>query len=264
MNHKNDDPVNIPSMKIDRDDVRSTTPSTSIEKPVSKKTESASKTATSTSSSGGWLSMSVAVVGTLVSLGLAFVVYQQQGQLQQIEGQLTDAGISISDNNALITQLTDDVTESNDWSKDQIRKLWGISYDRNKKAIASNTTAIARLESSLATTSKKLTKAQRDAGARGTAVERLQSELARKDILVSEANERALLLGEIIEEQQVQLQDMADNISKLERKNALMKSEINKRIKTTEDAMKSFDAYRKGVNRQLNELRGQINQAPAQ
>jgi len=262
MNHKNDDPVNIPSMKIDRDDVRNT--AASQERPAVKRAEKVAAPTATKPQSGNKGGMVLAIVAVLVSLGLAFVVYQQQGQLQQMEAQLTDTGISVSDNSALITQLNDEASESHDWSKDQIRKLWGISYDRNKKAIASNTTAIARLESSLASTSKKLTKTQRDAGARGTAVERLQSELASKDILVSEANERALLLGEIIEEQQVQLQDMADNISKLERKNALMKTEINKRIKATEDAMKSFDAYRKGVNRQLNELRGQLNRAPAQ
>ncbi len=259
MNEK-DNPVNVPSMKIDKDDVR-VPPQTSRNAAINPK-KPESKTSIKGPSRRDWVALSIASIALSATIGLAVINIDQEEKIKILESLVTSHSMDIANVRSEQAELVEETETFSSFASSEIRKLWGVAYDRNRSAIASNTTAIARLESSLASTSDQVTAAARSAGASGTAVERLQAELMSKDILVSEANQRALLLGEIIEEQQLQLQNMADKIAELERSNAISENELKTRIEENEEMMNGFNAYRQSVNRQLNELRTQVA-APA-
>ncbi|NVK10742.1 MAG: hypothetical protein HWD83_01945 [Gammaproteobacteria bacterium] len=263
VNSKDNDPVNVPSMRIDDDDRRST--QAAKRGAVARPHGATSKTVSASTTSGK------TPIGILVVLGISFVVaitavvmvYFQAESIQQLNQQLVDIQLASSDQQVRVAAVEAEAEEAHEFANSEIRKLWGVAYDRNRSAIASNTTAIARLETSLASTSSQVQQAARDAGASGSAVEQLQAELASKDMLVNEANQRALLLGEVIEEQQQLMQNMADRISDLERQNALGEAALTQRIDETNEMVQSFNAYRQTVNRQLNELRSQMTGAGA-
>ncbi|RMA81416.1 hypothetical protein [Umboniibacter marinipuniceus] len=256
------DPIVVPSMKLDKDDVRAgqTKPQRSaIKRSVSNtaktKTSGAEATSKGLANTVGLIAIVLVVIMAVVT---AYLFYQQAQHSKALEAQIAELSLALQDVAVNTAALTEEAEEAHQFASSEIRKLWGVAYDRNRSAIASNTTAIARLETSLASTSSQVQQAARSAGESGSAVERLQSELASKDVLVTEANQRALLLGEVIQEQQFTMQQLSDRIADLERQNALANSELSRRIEQTEALANGFDAYRQTVNRQLNELRNQL------
>ena len=256
------DPIVVPSMKLDKDDVRS-----GQAKPQRSAIKRSAPTATkkqapASVTSGSAMMSKLALIALLFAITIAsfssYFFYQQSLQNQALEAQLAELSLGVQSLTVNTAALTEEAEEAHQFASSEIRKLWGVAYDRNRSAIASNTTAIARLETSLASTSSQVQQAARSAGESGSAVERLQSELASKDVLVNEANQRALLLGEVIQEQQTSMQQLSDRIADLERQNALANTELSRRIEQTEALATGFDAYRQTVNRQLNELRNQL------
>jgi chromosome segregation ATPase len=256
------DQIVVPSMKLDKDDVRSG--QAKPQRSAIKRSAPGAKTlqATKLDADGSPRTSKL----SLVSLALAVIIagvssyffYQQSLRNQALEAQLADLSLSLQSLTVSNAALAEEAEVAHEFASSEIRKLWGVAYDRNRSAIASNTTAIARLETSLASTSSQVQQAARSAGESGSAVERLQTELANKDVLVNEANQRALLLGEVIQEQQASMQQLSDRIADLERQNALANTELSRRIEQSEALAAGFDAYRQTVNRQLNELRNQL------
>ncbi|WP_298636003.1 hypothetical protein [uncultured Umboniibacter sp.] len=249
-------------MKLDKDDIRSgqAKPQRSaIKRPASSSTQApTSKPATVGSVSMAKFAVISIVPAIIIAAVSSYFFYQQSLQNKALQAQIAELSLGMQSLTVETTAFNEEAEEAHQFATSEIRKLWGVAYDRNRTAIASNTTAIVRLETSLASTSSQVQQAARSAGESGSAVERLQSELASKDVLVNEANQRALLLGEVIQEQQTSMQQLSDRIADLERQNALANTELSRRIEQTEALATGFDAYRQTVNRQLNELRNQI------
>lgn len=261
MSRRDDELKNIPSMKIDQDEVRARRPSS--KDTVSSSVLAKGKAATSNNAKVK-VDQAKALVWPSVVLGLFVIAlggfaYYQSEQITELEDTLrsTDADIIAQGQN--LDEFKGESEKQHKFANSEIRKLWGVAYDKNRKSISANATAIARIENKVKSNTSKVANTSKSLGKSSSAIDRLNAQLRDKDTLVTEANQRAMLLGDVIEEQQGQMQKMADRIAGLEQKNRVIKVELEKKIKANEDIIAGFDTYRKSVSRQLNELRKQMN-----
>ena len=203
-----------------------------------------SRSAPSTSSFGSALSL-MALLVALVSATAAAYLYWQVGQTQyklaayeqritQMEGQLAMTGDESEASMAAVQAKLK-------WADSEIRKLWGVSHDRNRKAIESNTENLAAVKKSLADLSASLKK-QADT---------LAKQVSAQQTVVQELKNAGL-------RNTTQVQMMVDQLDQLEN----LQLELGKRIKNTEQAMESVDAFRRTVNRDILQLQQRTAGAP--
>ncbi len=170
-------------------------------------------------------------LGGLVILGLWF--FNASGY-QQETGQSFVQRISfleeeISSMKAVNEESIDSLEEQTKFIDKEIRKLWDLSNKRNRKSIDSLTIQLAKVKTSF----EKIFK-------------------SNNSIL---AKQRARAL-EIAKLEKVQ----ADLKIKLTNLNALSESsDISEKLKSQEEAIAAFDAYRKQVNRTLLELEEKLD-----
>lgn len=170
-------------------------------------------------------------LGGLVILGLWF--FNASGY-QQETGQSFVQRISfleeeISSMKAVNEESIDSLEEQTKFIDKEIRKLWDLSNKRNRKNIDSLTIQLSEVKTSFETLFK-----------------------SNNSIL---AKQRARAL-EIAKLEKVQ----ADLKVKLTNLNALSESsDISEKLKSQEDAIAAFDAYRKQVNRALLELEEKLD-----
>ena len=171
-------------------------------------------------------------LGGLVILGLWF--FNASGY-QQETGQSFVQRISfleeeISSMKAVNEESIDSLEEQTKFIDKEIRKLWDLSNKRNRKNIDSLTIQLAEVKTSF----EKIFK-------------------SNNSIL---AKQRARAL-EIAKLEKVQ----ADLKVKLTNLNALSESsDISEKLKSQEEAIAAFDAYRKQVNRTLLELEEKLDE----
>lgn len=149
--------------------------------------------------------------------------------------------LSLSDDESSqsITVLQANIKEN----ASEIRKLWGVSYDRNRKAIAALEVAVEDLKSGLKTTDGQLSK--------------------KLSALSTELGNEVKVLTEIIEAQQSVVskasqsyQQHAEKLNNLSQSISKLETDLRKRVGANEEAIKAIDAFRVQVNRQLIQLKG--------
>lgn len=192
---------------------------------------------------------------------------QLQNRLASVESQL---GMTTEANNLSSQTLGEKVKsidEKNKVNEDEIKKLWSITNDKNKKVLDSHTIQITEQDKSLTTIQNSLSeirkslalveKSSGEANRLGvdaeksaseaaaaivdmrSAVGALQQRLAQGDPLVREASQQAAMA----QEQSDRLQ------SKLE--------SIDKRVADHDESLKSIDSFRRSVNSDLGRLKQQ-------
>ena len=132
------------------------------------------------------------------------------------------------------------------WADSEIRKLWGVSYDTNRKAIATNKANLAAVRKTANETKDSVD------GKIKSATKGLTADLS----LVSDLVDAQQASMTSIEKQNLQIkrnaQSLTDKINSLE----ASKKEQERRIKSNEQAVEAIDAFRRSVNAQLIQLRG--------
>jgi len=124
----------------------------------------------------------------------------------------------------------------------EIRKLWGVTNDRNRKAIAQLEEKAAALEKTLGGVDDKIK----------AALAEVTGELSVLSDL-TEAQQTAIQSAEQAVKNQVQ--NLAVANKKLEQMEQL-DSELRKKVQAHEEAIKAVDAFRLQVNRELIKLKG--------
>lgn len=198
----------------------------------------------------------LALVASLVSLGFVGLLFwqvttsdaerknliQQLGsadaRIAELEQKLTVTGDeseqSLTTLGAGVKTLDADVKENSS----EIRKLWGVAYDRNRKAIEDNKKTVETVQTSVANLK---TAQQKDQKALQAAIVDLQGELA--------------VLSEVQESQQSALSQSRNVSAELK----AFKTDLNSRVNANEEAIKAIDAFRLQVNRQILQMGGTAN-----
>ncbi|WP_250464525.1 hypothetical protein [Microbulbifer litoralis] len=126
----------------------------------------------------------------------------------------------------------------------EIRKLWGVSYDTNRKSIAANKSAAAS--------------AAKDAAAVKKEVAALAGKVNGLSGSVKKIGAVEMQLAQLRESNTENQRDVADKLARLERQLASVRSDLTARVGANEEAIESVDAYRRSVNKDLVQLRDAI------
>lgn len=194
--------------------------------------------------------------GFLLSLlalaGVGFVFYQMQQKTQMQEDALKKAlarvivledRLSLSDDESTqsMAVLQTKVKENSS----EVRKLWGVAYDRNRKAIDEANKTLSQLKKAATSSDKKWRAAD----------ETLKNTL---DGFKNEVN----ILNELMDTQQAVIQKLNDRANSDESLKAMdsklnsLQTKIEKRLRSNEEAIEAIDAFRVQVNRDLLQLKG--------
>ena len=152
----------------------------------------------------------------------------QQGRIVELENQLA---LSDDESAQSLVAISARLKEANS----EIRKLWGVSYDTNRKAIKANKTDIASHTKNYQTLNKTL--------------QTQQMTLNNNDQRLSEQELLIRTLRERLDEQIKSLKlDVTDNA---------------KRTGSNEEAIKAFDIFRRSVSRDLLQIKQQLKPSVA-
>lgn len=129
------------------------------------------------------------------------------------------------------------------WADDEIRKLWGVSHDTNRKAIAENKNAIAAANKKVASAESRINSSANEL--RGE-IRKLNDRLAAQQTVIDG-----------VEQTRVQLQKQNQQVTDSLREMKQAQVAVQERVHKTEQAIDAFDTFRRAVNRDLLELKAQ-------
>ncbi|RBO82841.1 hypothetical protein DFP76_105314 [Marinomonas aquiplantarum] len=302
---RRDDDVEIPSMTLDQDEVSERRQKSDV--PKTRPTPSPAKPAHAPavvhkkqSLFGIYLLLFLILV---FSAAAGFWLWQQNQQLrnelygakseiENLDHQLLAADVSANEQGQTVEQ-TLKTHES------EIRKLWGVSYDRNRKTIAENSDAvdllkqqIKTLKSDLSTQAKRIAYQDDAFSDLEAAYNKLLPTVAEMDGLTKELSTQVKSQSDKIQQQSVQLTRVDENLNeqkgatqalalsiesvsqelsrlqnqlntveeKASTSNASDLTQVQQTLKQQQEAIQSSDAFRSQVNAEIIRLRKQINQ----
>ncbi|MFT5083748.1 MAG: hypothetical protein ACI9Y1_001798 [Lentisphaeria bacterium] len=132
------------------------------------------------------------------------------------------------------------------WADSEIRKLWGVSYDTNRKTIADNVSKLAAVE--------KMAKSA-GAGVDGKIKTALRNTSADLKILNDLVDAQQASLSNI-ETRNAQIMKDAKVLSAKLLGLEKIDADLKRRVKTNELAIEAIDAFRRSVNQQMLQLKG--------
>lgn len=203
-----------------------------------------------------------ALILALTGLGLAGFSYWQlvkvQHQASAAEKRIEELEqrLSLSDDESTqsVTTLQANLRETRqnlDAAEGEIRKLWD-TRNVNRKDIADNEKQI--------TSAAKAAQGATAAAAAATKLAQAQEKnwKALSDN-ISLQGDQLNLLSDATDSQKKQMREAIDKANKVDAQMQQLKTDLARRVKRNEDAIEAIDAYRRTVNRDILELKRQIN-----
>ena len=198
------------------------------------------------------LVLALLVAGLLI--GGWFIVNQHQ--------LLTAEKKALDDAEARIAQLEDrlrmtdetlidsekDTEEQIGFWESEIRKLWAVSNDRNKKWIEDNRNAIAELKKSLGS----IEASNREFG---TAIGRHEAAFKQQQAIIDQLTSMEISIQQLAGTQR----DIVDKVNSATQSVASLNSGLSNRVRDNEQAVKSIDAYRVQVNTRLSNIERRLD-----
>lgn len=205
----------------------------------------------------------LAVFGLLIAIGAAsasgFLYWQGEQQKLQAAVELEAA----KDRIAKLEQKLDVNNEESSQSvaalgvqlkeaNSEIRKLWGIAYDRNRKAISQHKSQIAGLGKKLKTATSDASKAAKTSAAQAATLSSLTSANEQSTASLEKAEQQ--LKGQAREMQKLlsQVQNQAEQVDQL--RNGLLE-----RVRQNEESIDSITVYRRTTNREILSMQKRLN-----
>ncbi len=256
MPSKDDDNLDpVPSMSATRGERAS---SAQARKATSR--PAAGPTAKKAEKSSGGLLPSIALAGVVVLAG-AFIWQNMQlskaledanQQRQQAEQRIAALEELLSSSNDEMGENAAAVAAKLKWADSEIRKLWGVAHDRNRKAIASNKDRIANTEARLKKLNSQVSATSKTASA-------LDASVKKNTTNAREAIQRLGLAQETLNDVESSISAINNRLRKLESSQA---SGANKaEIAALKESVDSLEKWRLSTNRELNSLRASLGPA---
>lgn len=194
----------------------------------------------------------------LVGIGTAsFSVWK----LQEAQRALTSSNARIAELEARLnltnTESDQSVTkihEKLDWADSEIRKLWGVAYDTNRKAIAANKTdlqTVGKVANSAAAEAKK---ANQLAQSQQNTLSTLQTQSGEQQLILTRNNEQ-------IDSLQQRLREVTDKANALNAQVDKLQNSLPSRVASNEEAIKAIDAFRRSANSDIQQLKDRMGVA---
>ncbi len=147
-----------------------------------------------------------------------------------------------------LTETGEATSEQINFWESEIRKLWSVSNERNRKWIKDNEAAIAKLDKGLSS----LESADRDI--KGT-LGRHESAFAKQQSLVDQITSMEVQLQQVLRSQR----DLVDRVNAAQQSVAGLQSGLASRVRENEQAVKAIDAYRLQLNSRLADIERRLS-----
>ncbi len=204
----------------------------------------------------------------------------QQSRIVELEKRLSVAGDesaqSLTEVSSQLQSLAGDMKTANE----EIRKLWGVSHDTNRKAIAKNSSAIEELGKADEKAAKELAALLQNDKANNAQIEELKKSLAASEVKVNELQKSLAQTPALLAEQAEALRSLEGSVKELNLASNTLKEKLNaqsaelKQFKASTDnapkvdnsaelgklteqvndlkeAIRAIDVFRQGVNREI-------------
>jgi chromosome segregation ATPase len=200
------------------------------------------------SSSGGNTIAILALVGLIAAAGFGWLQYQDllarhdslQARFELLESRLSSTDESVTQSGAAmqlnISKNKDELKKH--WS--EIRKLWGVSNDKNKSKIAANKKDIAFLVQKRSAIEKSVAKLNTE----------LDTKIDKANSRISDIGVEALSLTEELNVTQQALRSYSDKLNQLKASMAETDATVVKNV----DAIEAMDSFRRKTTQKLYEL----------
>ncbi|WP_049721387.1 hypothetical protein [Gilvimarinus polysaccharolyticus] len=199
------------------------------------------------------LALLVAIAGVGGSGYLMWQLTESQKVLADAEHRIAGLETRLNLNSDQSSQTVDEIQDKLKWADSEIRKLWGVSQDTNRKKITANEDALVVLKRQLSAVEKSAANAT--ASASGVKRE-LQAQLDKLTNQLSQANEAVTKLkssADQIESLSIDVQRVTQQLPGLR--------DLASRVKTNEEAVAAIDTYRRNTNNDILQLKRQISNA---
>ncbi len=130
----------------------------------------------------------------------------------------------------------------------EIRKLWAVSNERNKKWIDDNKAAIGELRKSLGA----IEASNRDLG---TAVGRHEAAFKQQQAIIDQLTSMEISIQQLANTQR----DIVDKVNSASQSVASLNAGLANRVRENEEAVASIDAYRVQVNTRLSNIERRLD-----
>jgi len=227
----------------DRDEILTHQNRLGGKKPAANQRPGASRPVAKSSPLAGF-ALIVAVVATAGAGVAGWQLFETQNALASATTRIESLETQLSLNNNESSQSVTKLFERLDNADSEVRKLWGVAYDTNRKAIATNKDAITAVSGRL-NDSNQLAKDAKTAA----------------DQMKSQVNEQQLVVSRVVEDvniQEQQLKQLSDQGKKLES----LAKQLEARIKESEQDIEAINAFRSGANADIQRLKQQMGQGP--
>jgi len=206
-----------------------------------------------------WKFLVLILICGLGGLGYFFVeqaerLSQLQGRFDELEAKIVSTDESLNESGTALAVKLKDQGETLDKHWSEIKKLWGVSHDRNRKKIEAQ-------EKTLAAQSKTVKNLQASMSARKKEITTLTGKVDKAsqsmETVVNSSLAAKLEMNDLVG----QSQQINDQVNNLEKSFESLKQNLNTRVADNEEAINAIDAYRLQVNRDIQLLKQQL--APA-
>ena len=194
------------------------------------------------------LALLVAVAATAGSGFLAWKLQQAEALLLGADTRLQALESRLDFSNEESSQSVDAIRAKLKWADAEIRKLWGVSYDTNRKTIKTNSNKLAKIEKQAKAAAKASKSAQTLADGHKQQLASLKKITSGDSVRIEEALKN-------LELQRKRLQEAVDKANKANTELARLRNDLGSRVKNNEEAIEAIDAYRVRINREVSELK---------
>lgn len=197
----------------------------------------------------------LALAGVGIGGYFGWQLIETRAQLVASDARIADLENRLSMSSDESSQSLTQVDAKLKWADSEIRKLWGVSNDVNRKAIAANGEKIAGLTKDLATVKKTADEAK-------ATVAGLPPQIAASKTAMdaSVAKIESALGG--LTEQRKRIQDLTEQLDRTEAQLANLRA-LEAKVRTNEEAIAAIDAYRRSLNRDILQIKQQLGLTPA-
>lgn len=212
------------------------------------------------SGTGGGRSLGINLILAVLVAGLMVAGWfiANQHQLLTAEKKALDAAegrIALLEERLRMTDETlidseKDTEEQIGFWESEIRKLWAVSNDRNKKWIQDNQEAIAKLTKSLGT----IEASNRELG---TAIGRHEAAFKQQQSIIDQLTSMEISIQQLASTQR----DIVDKVNSASQSVASLNAGLANRVRENEQAVAAIDAYRVQVNTRLANIERKLDGA---
>lgn len=212
----------------------------------------------------GWRLL--ALLALLGVAGLGWLSWQQQQQLRALDerfvnlhSRLDSTGETLSESGASLTSRIEEQNAKLDTHWAEIKKLWGVTNDRNRKAIEAQGATLAKLETDLKQLRQELARSAASAREASEAAAAARAQMAGLTAGIDALKRERLGEAATLEEVQAQARQARTGVGKLEEQVRGLRDSVARSATENRQALASIDSFRRETNLQLQAIREQLS-----